>query len=82
MIKYEAHITDGKTGETVVEQSGYSYTESDLIYLWSDGNYGCDCNREMMFCRAKDMPEPEEKECTEERFKVKLFVDGHKIYED
>ena len=24
---------------------GYEYAEDDAVYMFTDGNYGCDCNR-------------------------------------
>lgn len=41
-------------------------------YIWEDGNYSCDCNRELFFTRARFEDDPEETECGDERFSVRL----------
>ena len=39
-------------------------------YMWTEGNYGCDCNRALFHARARGVPDPEEKDlvCGEDRF--------------
>ena len=50
-------------------------------YLWTDGNYSCDCNRELFFCRAAAEDEPEEHACGESRFAAlkAILPDGTEI---
>jgi hypothetical protein len=41
-------------------------------YWWTCGNASCDCNRELFFARATHNPDPDETECGETRFSVRL----------
>ena len=51
-INLTAHLYDACSGERVVHQS-WAYEES-AEYLWSEGNFSCDCNRSMFFYGAED----------------------------
>jgi len=55
------------------------------IYLWSEGNYSCDCNRAIFFWRAgpKDEPEPEIERCSNKDYWVEIReLDGTLVYAD
>jgi hypothetical protein len=83
MSGYNVHITDTTTGEAVVYRYHYSWADGSE-YLWSEGNYGCDCNRHIFFEEAKspgsDAPD---RECGNGRFIVQCFADdGTKLYSD
>lgn len=41
-------------------------------YWWEEGNASCDCNRELFFVRARKEDEPDETECGEDRFSIRL----------
>lgn len=41
-------------------------------YWWEDGNASCDCNRELFFLSARSEDEPDDTECSEGRFSVRL----------
>ena len=59
-MKYSADITDTTTGETrrfETEIADYADVHDLLEYLWTDGNYSCDCNRSMDFVRASGSDE-------------------------
>jgi len=60
-MAYKMKITDQQTGESVIwEDKEYHYND----YMWEDGNYSCDCNRELFFKRVKgEDPELEETQC-------------------
>ena len=67
-------ITKKRTGEAV------SYEEDGMIddnvkFLWTEGNYGCDCNRGLFFHRAKGLPDTDNP-CNEGLYAVTLD-DGH-----
>lgn len=52
------------------------------VYMWTSGNYSCDCNRELLFLRAAGEPEPENTACGDQERFVALFVlmaDGRKV---
>lgn len=41
-------------------------------FIWSEGNYSCDCNRELMFGRAKEIEIDNEK-CGDDKFSLNIF---------
>jgi GH43 family beta-xylosidase len=43
-------------------------------FIWSEGNYSCDCNREIFFCLARDESETNE-DCGESRYSVRITDD-------
>lgn len=52
-------------------------------FIWTEGNYACDCNRELFFCRGLDIDEPEDVECTHGRYTlVSVDVNGVRIIEN
>jgi hypothetical protein len=66
--------------ETEADWQGMNHS-----YQWGpDGNYGCDCNRELFFLRANDEPEPDgDGRCGESRYRLLgLFADGDLVYRD
>lgn len=50
-MTYRVAIRKNETGEVRFYQDPSEWTESDYFY-WTDGNAGCDCNRELFFERA------------------------------
>lgn len=84
-----ARIRFNETGEV------RDYTSSEVLpngdampdaWMWTDGNYGCDCNRALFFGYAAglkydDMPD---RECTEGEYSVQLVnpVDGVVYYNE
>ena len=73
-------ITKKSTHESVTYTVPDEDAETWPPFQWIEGNYSCDCNRELFFARAKEMPEPPVS-CGEERFGVCL-VQGKLTYED
>lgn len=57
-------------------------------FIWSDGNFACDCNRYLFFCRAAGEPEDDDEEgpehaCGDERYSVRLTDEaGNVLYCD
>lgn len=51
---------------------------------WEEGNASCDCNREIFFYKAKGLEEPEECECSEGKYSVRLHDadTGELLYTD
>ncbi len=49
------------------------------LYTWREGNYSCDCNRQIFF---KDGEIPEDLQCSDGRYLVNLKVDGKIIYQE
>ena len=67
-----------------------TYTEKELKwhdhseFWWSDGNAGCDCNRQLYFNRAApDQPQDDDSSCGDDRFSVCIKDEqGNVLYED
>ena len=76
LIKVLAHIRKNTTGEVrvaEVEDWLVDGHRNPSVYNWTDGNFGCDCNREILFDRAGGGdPDPMDMACTEGRFSVNL----------
>lgn len=63
------HIRDNATGH--VREHRDDYEDSSAVeYLWTDGNFGCDCNRHLFFCRAGGEEASEDVECGTERYSL------------
>lgn len=72
-------VADG-LARTIVDETGFDVADptqeaiDDTIYgggryQWQDGNYGCDCNRRLMFQRAGDEDETDH-ECGHGEFVI------------
>lgn len=63
-MKYQVHFyrpEDGKRAVTDEVWSGDTFTEEDketLEFMWSEGNFGCDCNRGDWMARELGEPDP------------------------
>lgn len=52
-------------------------------YSWTDGNYGCNCNRSLFFAQAGDKEDAEEDECGSGGYHVRIErADGSVLFED
>ena len=52
-MRYTFEIQDTQTNETRQHQDAYDWNdESHMLFMFRDGNYSCDCNRELFFQRA------------------------------
>ena len=86
MSGYTAEITDTQTGETR-ERTYTDLGEWDdgAEYWWSDGNFGCDCNRRLEFGRAGGI-EFDDWPCNEygtpNRYIVRIKVKGAVVYDE
>ena len=76
-------ILNTKTKEKVTYQDNYmTYTKNEWPpFIWTEGNYSCDCNRELFFYRAKHLKEPKDPKCGNSRYRVKL-LQGHLKYDE
>lgn len=50
-------ILDTESGVLAVHVDSHPYEDNDFWYLCGDGNYGCDCNRALHWCRALGIDE-------------------------
>lgn len=55
----------------------YPWDET-MEYLWSEGNYGCDCNRALFFSRAVGDDDPD-RECGYTEFSIEILDDNGKL---
>lgn len=77
---FTVHIRKNETYETrqwvVKDEDWCAVTD----YLWTEGNYACDCNRALFFAWAKG-EEPKEGECGETAYSIRFIEleDGSKL---
>jgi hypothetical protein len=83
-IPSTVHITRVETGET--RSMPFDF---DGDFIWSEGNFSCDCNRNLFFEReclgAKDDEgRADDRECGQEAFLVRITSNatGEVLYED
>ena len=66
-------ITENATGEFVEVKSDIEPQEL-ARFMWEDGNYSCDCNREIFFRTAKgECPDLNSCTCGEDRFAAEII---------
>lgn len=87
-MPYTVTIRNNKTGEYRVyyDDGDYIFTtpygEEDMEHLWTDGNYGCDCNRAILFARANGEEAPDRK-CGESDYTICINLDnGEEVYSE
>lgn len=75
-MTYFAEITEVATGITKTCTMDFAWEEWSE-FLWSNGNFACDCNRQIFF----DDDDTVEVDCTTERFVVVCKTeDGRVLY--
>jgi hypothetical protein len=83
-MKYIFTLKDSVTGYQRDYIDSWDYSEDGLIFYWTDGNFGCDCNRALALWNwsdeAKDIP------CNVEGNRIRLLriaeqETGHIIHE-
>jgi hypothetical protein len=72
------NIRDNTTGEVrrIPDVQDWDVSDPDWAedYLWTDGNYGCDCNRGLFFARAHGDPtESRTWDCGTDRFSIRVI---------
>lgn len=87
-MPYKVAIRKNATGEVRLREMPYDWRKpdgSDDLLWWTDGNFGCDCNRELEFERAAGGdPGLDEVECGNEAYSV-LYAelpDGERVVVD
>jgi hypothetical protein len=83
MPGYNVLIYDRLTNEQRTFRNESPLAEHSVFH-WSDGNYGCDCNRHIFFCRAADQDAPEDVACGDDRFVIDeiRLDDGSVVYRE
>ena len=85
---YDVALRKNDTGEVRICRQNIDWdTSNDCghVYYWTEGNFGCDCNRELTFLRAGgETPALDDVECGESRFTAlyALLPDGRKVMLD
>ena len=63
-MMYKAILRENASGEirSYYDETNYKGTEEELErltdFMWTEGNYSCDCNRLLFFVRSGGEPEP------------------------
>lgn len=72
-------ISDTSTGVTATYQD-QNWDE----YMWTEGNYACDCNRFLFHRRALgEDPDFDDGSCGEKRFKIRVMNEaGNVVYSE
>src|SRR5690349_4077922 len=83
-VKATLEIRRNSDGQVRASKEPWDYYGD---FIWSEGNFSCDCNRYLFWCRAGDDSEDEDDEdagrCGDERFSVRLKDEaGNVLYED
>ena len=55
------------------------YLDEGIEYLWNEGNYACDCNRELFWCRLEGKDDPNSP-CSDDRFDVVSVTENGKPF--
>ncbi|MCP4585336.1 hypothetical protein [Pseudoalteromonas sp.] len=82
---YKVAITKNSTGETRLCEYDFEWEGLDngADYIWTDGNYSCDCNRAIFFAEAndEDIEHANDLPCGETRYSIPYIelMDGTKI---
>jgi hypothetical protein len=87
---YYAELTESRTGETRIYRNECFVLDEDVVFLWAEGNYSCDCNRARFFAEAGGEADPFEDEpatefayCSDGLFRVTLVrEDGTVLYDE
>ena len=67
-MTYQVTLKDKVTGkeQTVIMDGDWDVAAD---YLWTEGNFACDCNRELQFCRVAGT-EPTSLQCGDTRYEL------------
>ncbi len=67
-------LQDTQTGVIVEVEAKYTCADHEDLgeFMWTDGNYSCDCNRALFHARARGVPDPSETDlvCGDTRYKL------------
>lgn len=82
---YNVAIRNNATGEIRMHHQGHSWSDRDAFFNWTEGNYGCDCNREFFWRLANgEDPNLRDMDCSDGRFSA-LYAeldDGSRVMLD
>lgn len=72
-VSYSVFIRNNQTGEVRKHIMDLPWDENSY-YWWTEGNFGCDCNRDNEFRRAGNEPILDEPPCGDKRYSVLKVV--------
>jgi hypothetical protein len=72
-MTYRVAIRNNTTGETRIHVDSFDWDDA-ADYLWTEGNFCCDCNRALLFARAGGDPDPKCRQCGHDAFSA-LYVE-------
>jgi hypothetical protein len=84
-MAYDVVIRDNRTGEAVTKRMDLDWNGNATLWWWTEGNFGCDCNRGFQFALAKEVSDKEfwerDRPCGRERYSVieAVLADGSRI---
>ena len=82
-MSYHVTIRDTTTGETRISREFKEDWDPDKSHWWwTEGNYGCDCNRQLEFIRAEGREPTVEEWNTACNDSQNRFVVRHAILKD
>lgn len=77
-MPFTVHLRHNPSGE--VRQfacaDGEWFGENGYEFLWTEGNYGCDCNRHRFFARAAGGEPDDDMECGETIYTIVKVTDA------
>ncbi len=74
-MKLDVAIRDVAIGETRVYRPEQDYETPFDDYIWSEGNYACDCNRALFFAAAAGEERDDSINCSDGRFVIAAIKD-------
>lgn len=82
-MKYTIAIRLNATGEERLYRDDYDWPSDDgMLFAYTEGNYGCDCNRKLFFERAAGgEPDFDSAECGEAAYSILYAIreDGTRV---
>lgn len=81
-MPYRVFIRDNAIREVRSLVEPYDWGETGE-FIWSEGNFACDCNRSLLFRGAGGDEDPESDDCGHGHYSVFIQAeDGATLYED
>lgn len=76
---YYVLITRTEDGETRLHVEAENWQDEGHHWLWTEGNWGCDCNRELWHLRARDEDEPDDPQCSDGQYRIRVYDDNGEL---
>ncbi len=76
-VKIIVKIKSNITGEIVDYHTDGIYENGLRTWIWEEGNFACDCNRELFYLRTKNI-ESIDSTCDNKRYSIKILSEKTK----